>query len=68
MTKASDILRKTTGSSERGKNGPSLTRRALLASAGKIALLTMLPAACVPTANLPFADGTFWDDGTGWSG
>lgn len=44
----------------------SMTRRQLLSGTGKLALLAMLPAACTTAANLPWADGTFWDDGLGW--
>lgn len=46
---------------------PSLTRRQLLAGTGKVALFAMLPLGCAPQASLPFADGTFWDDGSGWT-
>ena len=47
---------------------PSLTRRQLLAGTGKVALLAaMLPMACAPVINAPWADGTFWDDGKGWA-
>ena len=47
--------------------GPSLTRRQLMAGAGQAALLVMVPIGCTPAANTPFADGTFWDDGSGWT-
>ena len=47
---------------------PSLTRRQLLAGTGQIALLAaVLPMACAPVINAPWADGTFWDDGKGWA-
>lgn len=46
----------------------AMTRRRLLAGTGQVALLAMmLPTACAPTANTPWADGTFWDDGQGWA-
>ena len=45
---------------------PLLTRRALLAGTGQVAILAMLPVGCAPIANAPWADGTFWDDGLGW--
>jgi hypothetical protein len=45
----------------------SMTRRQLLAGTGKAAVLAMLPLGCAPAASTPFADGTFWDDGSGWS-
>ncbi len=48
-------------------SGPKLTRRQLLAGTGKAALFALLPLACAPQASTPFADGTFWDDGSGWS-
>lgn len=47
--------------------GPRMTRRQLLAGTGKAALLAMAPLGCVQVANNPFSDGTFWDDGLGWS-
>lgn len=47
--------------------GPTLTRRTLLAGTGQLALLAMVPLGCAPAASLPFSDGTFWDDGSGWS-
>ncbi len=47
--------------------GAAITRRQLLAGTGKIAVLAMLPISCAPKASIPFADGTFWDDGSGWS-
>ena len=43
-----------------------LTRRRLLAGAGQVAVLAALPLSCAPIASLPWADGTFWDDGLGW--
>ncbi|MEM9624640.1 MAG: hypothetical protein AAGA21_00295 [Pseudomonadota bacterium] len=46
---------------------PSMTRRRLLSSTGQIAFFAMLPMACVPVINAPWADGTFWSDGQGWS-
>ena len=46
---------------------PAITRRQLLAGTGKVALFAMVPLGCAPQANTPFADGTFWDDGSGWS-
>lgn len=46
---------------------PQITRRRLLAGAGQIALLTAIPMACAPAASTPWADGTFWDDGLGWT-
>lgn len=48
-------------------SAPSMTRRALLAGTGHVALLAALPVACMPIVNAPWADGTFWDDGKGWS-
>jgi hypothetical protein len=45
----------------------SITRRQLLAGIDKAAVLAMLPLGCAPAASTPFADGTFWDDGSGWS-
>ncbi len=53
--------------SERPSFGPNVTRRELLASTGAVALVAAVPFACAPTANKPFDDGTFWDDGSGWS-
>lgn len=47
--------------------GPRLTRRQLLAGTGKAALFALLPQACAPLGNTPFSDGTFWDDGLGWT-
>ncbi len=47
--------------------GPALTRRALLAGTGHAALLAVLPFGCAPIVGKPFADGTFWDDGSGWT-
>ena len=46
---------------------PAMTRRQLLAGTGQIALLAMLPTACAPAASIAWADGTFWDDGLGWT-
>ncbi|MGI9489983.1 MAG: hypothetical protein ACR2RF_29660 [Geminicoccaceae bacterium] len=46
---------------------PTMTRRRLLSSAGQITFFAMLPTACMPIINAPFADGTFWTDGQGWS-
>lgn len=49
-------------------NMPSLTRRQLLAGSGQVALLAaVLPMACAPVINAPWADGTFWADGQGWT-
>lgn len=48
-------------------SGPKLTRRQLLAGTGQLALLAALPLGCAPRGNDPFADGTFWNDGSGWS-
>ncbi len=46
---------------------PMMTRRRLLSSTGQIAFFTMLPTACVPVINAPWADGTLWTDGQGWT-
>lgn len=46
---------------------PLMTRRQLLAGTGQLAVLAMLSTACVPIVNAPWADGTFWDDGKGWT-
>jgi hypothetical protein len=43
-----------------------LTRRSLLAGAGRLALLAALPVACTAAPGVAWADGTFWDDGLGW--
>ena len=42
---------------------PTLSRRLLLAGAAACALLLPVAAA---KAGEPFADGTWFDDGTGW--
>ena len=47
--------------------GPTLTRRQLLSSTGKLAIVAMVPFGCVQVGNNPFSDGTFWDDGLGWA-
>jgi hypothetical protein len=44
-----------------------MTRRQLLAGTGQVAVLAMLQPACAPLANAAWADGTFWDDGQGWT-
>lgn len=45
-----------------------ITRRRLLTGTGKLALLAaILPTACMPAINEPWADGMFWDDGQGWT-
>ncbi|MGH1479349.1 MAG: hypothetical protein ACRBM6_11640 [Geminicoccales bacterium] len=49
------------------QRSPSLTRRQLLSGTGKAALFAALPFGCVPASNSPFADGTFWSDGSGWT-
>ncbi len=46
---------------------PRMTRRRLLSSTGQITFLAMLPTACLPVINTPWADGTFWTDGQGWT-
>ncbi|MEM7044559.1 MAG: hypothetical protein AAF543_17260 [Pseudomonadota bacterium] len=45
----------------------AMTRRRLLAGTGQVALFALLPTACAPVTNTPWADGTFWDDGQGWT-
>ncbi|MGI9508354.1 MAG: hypothetical protein ACR2QJ_03270 [Geminicoccaceae bacterium] len=52
-----------------GRSGPPtlLTRRQLLAGVGQAALLTTFTVGCVPLGDYPWADGTFWDDGLGWT-
>lgn len=58
----------STATSAEGKaDVTAMTRRRLLAGTGQVALLAMLPIACAPGANTPWADGTFWDDGQGWT-
>lgn len=49
------------------RRGPAITRRLLLAGAGQAAVLTLLPLGCAPAVSKAWADGTFWDDGSGWS-
>lgn len=45
-----------------------MTRRRLLTGTGQLALLAaVLPTACIPVINEPWADGSFWDDGQGWT-
>jgi hypothetical protein len=58
-----------TGLTARARSEASLlTRRQLLAGSGQLALLAaFLPTACMPIVNAPWADGTFWDDGKGWT-
>lgn len=49
------------------RRGPLMTRRLLLAGAGQAAVLALLPFGCAPAMSKAWADGTFWDDGSGWS-
>ncbi len=50
---------------------PGLTRRELLAGTSRVALLTVIPMAAVPSlaageAGRPWSDDTFFSDGSGW--
>ena len=60
--------RKKGASADQARSGsPAMTRRRLLSSTGQIAFFALLPMACMPVINAPFADGTFWTDGQGWT-
>lgn len=57
------------GETRRPREGPWLSRRALLASSAAGALLALAPTVrgqAPPSRGEPFADGMFFDDGFGW--